>query len=515
MANWITLPSVSVTNGSITVSVTNSIDLSSVQSGWALIINNIPVEIASGTAANASGVSTLTLAMAWDGSPITNQPAKVQPTGAPFLAGIKAMQDTNEYAINVHKTLAEIATLDKDVTIKDPTGEERTFATMPKIAREVTEQRTALASDYAAKTASLTISATMGYRNAVEKASGGRNTMILDAQGNENIMVVIPRFNCEDVNAAILAGTGVNMQLGTGTHPAFRTNGVDRGEFLIGKYKASAGVGGGCSVIGGVQPRTSVNYDTAKSMSANKGANWHMSSVWEWAAIALWSLANGTVPRGNTNYGRAHDARYETALRADNGMPGSVSGVGITYTGSGPDTWAHDHGAYGVQDLVGNISEWLDQMRLEDGRIITTLDNDPSIVEENWHRHAAYFDSTSSSQTGNGDVGSSILNSTITNRNGPVGNDGYDNPLMHDALFSTIAKDPSYAPNEALRRLLIESAGDAGLTGALWVRNYGDRFPFRGGYWAYGSDAGLGALYLANARSVANFGIGFRPALFV
>ncbi|NLQ17548.1 formylglycine-generating enzyme family protein [Marinomonas sp. M1K-6] len=369
--------------------------------------------------------------------------------------------------------------------------------------------------NFATKAASLTITATAGYRNAVEKASGGRNTMILDAQGNENIMVVIPRFNCEDINAAVLAATGVDMQLGVGTHPAFRTNGVDRGEILVGKYQASAGVGGGCSVIGGVQPRTSVNYDTAKSMSANKGANWHMMSIHEWAAIALWSLANDTVPRGNTYYGLAHDARHETALRADNGMPGSVSGTPRTDTGSGPVTWAHDHSAYGVQDLVGNVWEWLDQMRLEDGRIITTLDNDPSIVEENWHRHTAYFDSTSSSQSGTGDVGSSILSSTITNRNGPVGNDAHDNPYVHDALFSTIAKDPSYAPNEALRRLLIESAGDTGLAGGLYVRNYGSRFPLRGGNWYNGSAAGLGALNLGNARSFASTSIGFRPALFV
>ncbi len=369
--------------------------------------------------------------------------------------------------------------------------------------------------NFATKAASLTITATAGYRNAVEKASGGRNTMILDDQGNENIMVVIPRFNCEDINAAVLAATGVDMQLGVGTHPAFRTNGVDRGEILVGKYLASSGAGGGCSVIGGVQPRTSVNYDTAKSMSANKGANWHMMSIHEWAAIAFWSLANGTVPRGNTNYGRAHDARHETALRADNGMPGNVSGTGRTDTGSGPVTWAHDHSAYGVQDLAGNVWEWLDQMRLEDGRIITTLDNDPNIVEENWHRHTAYFDSSSSSQSGTGDVGSSILNSTITNRNGPVGNDAYDNPYVYDALFSTIAKDPSYAPNEALRRLLIESAGDTGLTGGLWVRNYGDRFPLRGGSWSDGSIAGLGALNLNDARSYASAGIGFRPALFV
>ena len=72
------------------------------------------------------------------------------------------------------------------------------------------------------------------------------------------------------------------------------------------------------------------------------------------------------------------------------GLPGDTSGTGRTDTGSGPVTWSHDHGEFGVQDLVGNVWEWLDQMRLEDGRIITTLDNDPTIVEENWHRHTAY-----------------------------------------------------------------------------------------------------------------------------
>ena len=367
--------------------------------------------------------------------------------------------------------------------------------------------------NFVTKAESLTITANLGYRNAVEKASGGRNTMILDDQGNENIMVVVPRFNCDDINAAVLAATGVDMQLGTGTHPAFRTNGVDRGEILVGKYLASAGAGGGCSVIGGVQPRTSVNYDTAKSLSANKGDDWHMMSIHEWAAIALWSLANGTVPRGNTNYGRAHDMKHETALRSDGGMPGSTSGTPRTDTGTGPDAWAHDHGAFGIQDLVGNVWEWLDQMRLEDGRIITTLDNDPSIVEENWHRHTAYLDSVSSSQSGN--VGSQFLNSTITNRTGPIGDDSYDYGYNQNGLFSAISKDASYAENEVLRRLLIESAGDAGLTGYISSRNYGDRFPLRGGRWTSGSDAGLGALGLDSARSFAHSGLGFRPALFV
>jgi len=367
-------------------------------------------------------------------------------------------------------------------------------------------------SNFATKAASLTITATAGYRNAVEKASGGRNTMILDAQGNENIMVVVPRTNYEDLNAEILVKTGVDMQLGTGTVSAFKTNGADRGEILVGKYTASAGGNGGCSIIGGVQPRTSVNYDTAKSLSANKGNNWHMMSAHEWAAIALWSLANGTVPRGNTNHGRAHDAKWETALRVDNGMPGNTSGTGRTDTGSGPVTWSHDHSAYGVQDLVGNVWEWLDQMMLDDGQIITTLDNDPSIVEQNWSRHEAFFDSPSASQSGN--VGTPILSNEIVNHNGPIGDDG-GNGYLNNGLFSAITESAGYTKKELLRRLLIEFAGDTGLTGGIWVRNYGYRFPFRGGTWYSGADAGLGAINLYSARSYSSNDIGFRPALFV
>ena len=43
--------------------------------------------------------------------------------------------------------------------------------------------------------------------------------------------------------------------------------------------------------------------------------------------------------------------------------------------------------------------------------------------------------------------------------------------------------------------------------------NARNRFPLRGGNWNNGSNAGLGALNLNNARSNANSNIGFRPAL--
>lgn len=364
------------------------------------------------------------------------------------------------------------------------------------------------------KASELTDYAIEGHKKAVEDASGGRNTVLIDEQGNPNIMVRIPRFNYEDLNAAILAKTGVDLQLGSGTPTMFQTNGVTRGEVLIAKYLASAGSNGGCSVVGGAQPRTSVNYDVAKALCANKGDNWHMMSIHEWAAVALWSLANETVPRGNTNYGRSHENKLETARRSDNATPGDAAGTGRTDTGKGPETWAHDHGAWGIHDLVGNAWEWLDQMMLDDGQILTTLDNDPSIAEENWYKHEAFLDSPSDSQIGTGSVGSPILSNMVTNRNGPADDDSNSYPYMTNGHFAAITQDVNYSPLELMRRLLIESASTTTVAGAIYARNYGNRFPIRGGYWRNGSCAGLGALNLSNGRLYASSNIGFRPAFF-
>ncbi|MCS6180036.1 SUMF1/EgtB/PvdO family nonheme iron enzyme [Shewanella baltica] len=378
---------------------------------------------------------------------------------------------------------------------------------MAAIDKKTNDSIVKVESTYDQKAAGLTIIATDGYKKAIEHNSGGRNTVVYDAQGNPNIMCVIPRFNIEDLGL-------VDLNLGTGVHPAFQTNGVPRGEILIGKYLASTAANGS-AVIGGVQPRTSVNYDVAKELCTRKGANWHMMSVHEWAAIALWSLANGTVPRGNTNYGRSHEKKWETARRIDNGAPGDLSGTGRTDTGKGPATWNHDYTNFGVCDLVGNVWEWLDQMKLENGQIITTLDNNPEIVEVNWHKHAAYFDSPVDSQAGSGNAGAPILSNTVTKRNGPINDNSNDYPYLSASHFATITKAVSYVPNELLRKLLIESANTSTIGGYISATNYGERFMIRGGSWSGGTDTGLGAMNVSGSRQSMGNGIGFRPALFV
>lgn len=372
---------------------------------------------------------------------------------------------------------------------------------MGAIDAKVATSIAAVESTYADKAAGLTIIATDGYRKAVEHNSGGKNTVVYDAQGNPNIMVVVPRFNYEDLELPTL-------ELGTGTPTMFQTNGVPRGEVLIGKYLAST-MGAGTAVIGGVQPRTSVNFDQAKELCTRKGINWHLFSAHEQAAIALWSIANGTVPRGNTNYGRSHERKLETARRADNGLPGDTAGTGRTDTGKGPATWNHDHTDFGIADLVGNVSEWVDQLMLQDGRIIATLDNNPSIAEENWTKLEVYLDALLAAG------GASKLNSKIVTRQGDIGDDN-NTGTYTNAEWQKTTKDPSYVTSELMRRLLIESAVETGnATGNLYARNYGKRFPLRGGSWYGGAIAGLGYLFLSFSRVNASSSIGFRPALFV
>lgn len=142
-------------------------------------------------------------------------------------------------------------------------------------------------------------------RRSVEVATGGRQTVLYTAKGQPSHMYVFPRFNCEDI--------APGGELGTGTHPAFLFNGVAAQEIFVGAHLASE-VAGEAVSRPFVDPRTSLNFDQSRALCQANGSGWDLMSNLDWAAIALWCMANGYEPLGNTNWGApSHQALGDCA----------------------------------------------------------------------------------------------------------------------------------------------------------------------------------------------------------
>ena len=298
-----------------------------------------------------------------------------------------------------------------------------------------------------------------GLRRSVEAASGGRMSVFYTAKGQPSYFVRIPKYNCED------AAPG--LELGTGVLEAFKFGLDYDAEIWVGAYTGAVLNGEGVSQPG-IPAGYSINYNNARAACQACGPGFDLQTHWDWAAIMHWCMANGFEPRGNTNYGRHHDSRYETGTRQDNGVPGDGSGIGNILLGSGPASWRHDGTMSGISDLVGNVWEWMSGFKAVDGRIFLSSDNE--IPAE-----SAYVDS-----------GFDISDS---------------NPWA--SLDTTGA-------SELLKRAGIVPKGINDPTGRLYTTLTGERLPYRGGTRASGN-AGLGALILSDARALSGSNIGFRP----
>lgn len=342
-------------------------------------------------------------------------------------------------------------------------------------------------------------------RAAVEAATGGLVSVHYTQRGQPCFMRWIPKFNLEDLGA----------DYGSGVHPAFVVDGAVKDGIWIGVYPAGIVRNGELLSLPGVAPSVGHAYVQFINAARAAGPGFHVMTNAEWAAIALWCAKNGFQPRGNSDYGRAHNAPWETGTRVDGGTPGVPAMINITITGSGPVSWRHDNTPAGIADLVGNIWEITPGMRLVDGEIQVLANNDAA--------SAAVFDDSAAwraIRAADGELvapgsantlkydslaasgGNFQIDDTVDFRTGPSGSDtntGGSNSMP----FASITADAGITVPPIMRALCL-APGSLSLNGVVWTRNYGKRFILRGG-GAFTSGGGLGAIDLNLAGPSAHY----------
>jgi hypothetical protein len=309
---------------------------------------------------------------------------------------------------------------------------------------------------------------------SIASASGGKLAVKYNVNGDPLLMVRIPKFNLEDIDAS----------LGSGPHPMFIVNGVVKNEVYIGVCQAV--LEKGCALsLPGLSPKVSIDYDAAKAACVANGPGFHLMTAWEWGGLSLWCAKNGFQPRGNTNYGKSHEAGYETGTAAPDNSAKILCGSGLA-------SWRHDGTYQGIADLVGNVWEWNDGLYIKDGRFYFPVDNNFTLPEGSWPASAVYIDASAGpgDRSGAADSGDPILSNAISKYSETPtpagGTDPGDFDYAHisgEAGWRSMALSAGYdglalSVRQQMAQLLIApkltSGGSAlyAIKGGVWARNY-------------------------------------------
>lgn len=343
------------------------------------------------------------------------------------------------------------------------------------------------------------------YRQAVEAASGGKQTVLYDDKGNPSIMNIIPKLSYKAV------GIGASDK----ALPAFVINGAEKPEIFIGTYAAYVHDGRAYSLPGQI-PKVYTNHDQAIAYCRAKGKGWHCVTNPEYAAIALWCKKNGYYPRGNNNYGSDHGYPHETC------RPGTVGGDGRTnlgLTGSGPCSWTHDGTPSGIYGLNGDCWEWAPGLRTVDGEYQILDGNDAALDTADLSANSAQWKAilpdgtlvapgtagTLKLQPSGADSGTAQIVTEVVNKTTDATSIGNQ--------FKDIAVGGGTVVPDLFKALTLFPMDDSDHGGDyFYARNNGERCFCRGGSWDSTARAGVFCLCGDYPRASSYGLVGFRPA---
>ena len=335
---------------------------------------------------------------------------------------------------------------------------------------------------------------------SIEALSGGKNTVLFDDLGMPSVMVPFPKLKMSD----LIAGGSENI------HPAFSVDGVEKSVIYVSKYQNIVLNERGYS-LPMRDPRASLNFDQAVTYCRNKGKGWSLTPYSLWSAIALWCRKNGTMPRGNNNYGADHAYGHEK------GVPTYYESGKIARcaTGSGPNTWNHNWMPDGIADLNGNVWEWCAGMRLMNGEIqiipyANCMAADASMGASSTLWKAIAADGTLFEPGTAGTLKYNYVSGHIQLTSGDI----TPEDTWRGDTYQNMTLDSALTVPEIAKALLIypdEPGGDYGGDGH-YMNNSGERLPICGGRWGDTSSAGVFYVYLSRPRSSSYASIGFRSA---
>lgn len=335
---------------------------------------------------------------------------------------------------------------------------------------------------------------------SIEALSGGKNTVLFDDLGMPSVMVPFPKLKMSD----LIAGGSENI------HPAFSVDGVEKGVIYVSKYQNIVLNERGYS-LPMRDPRASLNFDQAVSYCRNKGKGWSLTPYSLWSAIALWCRKNGTMPRGNNNYGADHAYGHEK------GVPTYYESGKIARcaTGSGPNTWNHNWMPDGIADLNGNVWEWCAGMRLMNGEIqiipyANCMAADASMGASSTLWKAIAADGTLVEPGTAGTLKYNYVSGHIQLTSGDI----TPEDTWRGDTYQNMTLDSALTVPEIAKALLIypdEPGGDYGGDGH-YMNNSGERLPICGGGWYSSSGAGVFFVFLSLPRSGSGTHFGFRSA---